>query len=192
MKKREVRIPFPVFASIEKRCSIFAKVESALRGESGVRMIACSNSRPGYSGFLIIPPGVVRAMDARPRDSLMQSKLVVQRILGSMKLELLKDARQRGEEDVFFRYWPQDRMPRETGSSVRCPYCAKMVLEEKLKTHLRGSCRNAPKSVPIKVEELKQRLRTPPQHSTFDDCSSVWTAPSNWKRDDEKATNRNK
>lgn len=82
-------------------------------------MIACSGSRSGFRGFLIVEPQILKEMDERPRDALMQSRVVVERILGSFKLELFNEAIRRGEQETFARYWPKYAAPQKAEDSAR-------------------------------------------------------------------------
>lgn len=82
-------------------------------------MIASSSSRSGYRGFLIIEPEMLRAMDERSRDALMQSRVVVERILADLKLALFKEAKRLGQEEVFVLYWPKYAAPRKEEDSAR-------------------------------------------------------------------------
>jgi len=82
-------------------------------------MIASSSSRSGYRGFLIIEPEMLRAMDERSRDALMQSRVVVERILADFKVALFKEAKRLGQEEVFVVYWPKYAAPRKEEDSAR-------------------------------------------------------------------------
>lgn len=112
-------VPLPTHGPIKARCRIVASVESALCRHAGVRMIACSASRSGFRGFLIVEPKILNEMDERPREALIQSRIVVDRILGGLKLELFNEATRRGEQETFARYWPKYVAPRKAEGSAR-------------------------------------------------------------------------
>jgi hypothetical protein len=133
------------YLSIADRCALLRELEVRLKDpQFAVEMECESGCTSRYSCFVVYGPKHVCGCSKERSDRWKLSRPAVEALYRDMHVQLLRDAKKRGEIEIYASFWPLYS------------------------------------GAPLYPKPARQF------HSTFDDCSSVWTHESNWKRRDDR------
>ena len=139
-----------------ERCSALKRLENTLRRSNVLVRITYSDALKTKCIFETFEGVECDSLAHNEKKRLQEALLVARRSAERFRAELFSDSFRDPDGYIYRNYWP-----------VRRPKLKSIIVVSKNEKSGKKSSKN--------------KNQTKGHFSTFDDCSSVWTLPSNWK-----------